>query len=251
MISFTGSALFASYATALPMERKLTLSRLPPLYSITCFTLLSAGNLFCSYKALNALQFKTLDVQRYFILVDNFLGNGCKILSPHEVQQQEAFVKYSKVPRIELNASVSQLVELQLDQLSVLLKEFSSQQYIVHLSQKTSQVFLMFKTGAADEDILEGYFLAYLLLSTHGQNRSKEGLHNFFNKNFPIFYDMIRQSDWDLSNLCLDKGEVLLECNNVGATNYTAKHTVEKNSLLRSRSFSVRTSSSRINRKIY
>merc|ERR1711975_79880 len=32
MISFTGSALFAS---------------LPPLYSITCFTLLSAGNLFC------------------------------------------------------------------------------------------------------------------------------------------------------------------------------------------------------------
>eukprot|EP01126_Amoeba_proteus_P014863 TRINITY_DN1659_c0_g1_i15.p1 TRINITY_DN1659_c0_g1~~TRINITY_DN1659_c0_g1_i15.p1 ORF type:complete len:206 (-),score=39.78 TRINITY_DN1659_c0_g1_i15:310-927(-) len=129
------------------------------------FLFLAGGHLYCGYKSVQCVEFKTLDQQRTSILLALFFS-GKDLYTPQQMKETSSenivwVPAHQKCkPFIDLGSSVIHSFSSQ-DELYQHYNIFQNKNFIVSINKSGDQVNVLLKENINSRDLLEGFFCAF------------------------------------------------------------------------------------------
>ncbi|KAK4532309.1 hypothetical protein CCYA_CCYA11G3166 [Cyanidiococcus yangmingshanensis] len=170
---------------------------------LMAYGLAAVVHLAANFKAMQCVEFSTLNRQRMALLVEAFVDarrqsprNGkhpLKLPTPHEICAKERFMIppwRTYRPEIVFGASLEAVTDAQRFLQWAAL--YRGERYILYVGPSTKQVFVFLREGASAADQLKAFMNAHRYLQDHDAERA----YAFTKREFPAFLQAAVASGW-------------------------------------------------------
>lgn len=180
------------------------------------------------FKGIRSLVFKTLNQQRYQILIEQYISqlpnnetpnvsqnqitpnnSQNRIQTPKELQNEwkEYIIGFKKEKiKIIFGCEITQIFEFE-NEIFELKEIFKNENFI--LDFKKEKIFILLKKDISSFDLLKSFFFGVYLKKLIEQNEKIE-LKNeiiFVNQNFENFLGLLKEKEWNIEKLVLGEGQ--------------------------------------------
>lgn len=179
----------------------------------SAFTILSTIHLICGYKSLRALILKSLNTQRSYLTIRQFLENKT-VMTPEEFSKSalEPILPFKKIrTQITIGSSIEKTFKdkLTTDLMESLISLFKEEKFFIYGDKNNMNVLLHREID--QKDILKALFMCMFI------KENIEGNINFFdldptfrkylilksNEEFNDYIELLKEKGWDLNNIII------------------------------------------------